>query len=332
MRTPAFNKYVWIINLLKTPLSLKEISDAWERHPRNNTKKGLNRSTFYYWKTTIESLYGVRISTLSMGKNATYVIESAPGKYNCRDWLLNTASVENAMMSNLDIRDRILLETIPSGAHCLQTILDAMHQNRCISFDYEDYWEDPVSVTIRPYFVKLFRQHWSVIGPVDGAGFESIRSYALDSDRMSNVRISDQSFKYPKNFDPDEFMENSIGAMTFPTKKSKPKKITILAWQKVNFYLKAVPLHPSQIMLEDVPEDGYSIFQYTLHPSDDFYQEICRYQEFIEVLSPADVRNEMISIIKRMQDEYDGVSRDACKAERKAFNIYLDSGNHQQEE
>jgi len=75
-----------------------------------------------------------------------------------------------------------------------------------------------------------------------------------------------------------------------------------------------------------VEEDGYSIFRYTLHPTDDFYQELCRYQEYIEVLSPPEVRREMKAIIKRMQDEYDGVSRATCVSDDRPFEIYLIEG------
>ena len=66
-------------------------------------------------------------------------------------------------------------------------------------------------------------------------------------------------------------------------------------------------------MLYDCPEDGYTIFSYQLHTTDDFYQEICRYGNFMEVLYPDNVRDEMKIIINGMRDEYDGVSRASCK-------------------
>ena len=61
------------------------------------------------------------------------------------------------------------------------------------------------------------------------------------------------------------------------------------------------------------PEDGYTIFSYRLHTTDDFYQEVCRYGNYMEVLYPKDVRAEMMKIIKGMDDEYAGVSRKDCK-------------------
>ena len=63
----------------------------------------------------------------------------------------------------------------------------------------------------------------------------------------------------------------------------------------------------------DCPEDGYTIFSYRLHTTEDFYQEVCRYGSYMEVLYPGDVREEMMKIIKGMGDEYAGVSRKDCK-------------------
>ena len=108
-------------------------------------------------------------------------------------------------------------------------------------------------------------------------------------------------------------MADCIGTTTFPTKAAKPKEVIILAWEKVNLYLKHTPLHRSQRILYDCPEDGYTIFSYRLHTTDDFYQEVCRYGNYMEVLYPKDVRAEMMKIIKGMGDEYAGVSREDCK-------------------
>ena len=124
--------------------------------------------------------------------------------------------MQNKLITNTSIRDRILIEDVPSARKYLDTVLDAIKQNRMISFDYEDYWEDPINVTIRPYFVKLFRQHWKVIGPLERGKFKTIRSYALDADRMKNLKIQEKRFTYPKDFIPEDFMADSIGTATFP--------------------------------------------------------------------------------------------------------------------
>ena len=308
------NKYIWLIEILGQPKTFMQVQELWKKCALNNNQgQPLDRKTFYNWRQTIFDYYGVKIKTTRAGAESSYQVESGPGRDNVRNWLIGTISVQNKLISNMSIRDRILLEDVPSSGECLDTVLDAIKQNRLISFDYEDYWEDPVTVTMRPYFVKLYRQHWKVIGPLEGGRKRTIRSYALDADRMKNLKVLDMRFRYPKDFSPEDFMADCLGTTTFPTKAAKPKDVIILAWEKVNLYLKHTPLHRSQRILHDCPEDGYTIFSYHLHTTDDFYQEVCRYGNYMEVLHPKDVRAEMMKIIKGMGDEYAGVSREDCK-------------------
>ena len=308
------NKHVWLIELLSQPRTLKEIQECWKQSPINPYPgTSMTRKTVFNWINKIEEEYGISIQVTKAGANSNYQIVSRPGEDSVRNWLVGTISTQNKLITNTSIRDRILLEDVPSAREYLDTILDAIKQNRMISFDYEDYWEDSISITMQPYFVKLYRQHWKVIGPLENGREKGIRSYALDADRMKNLKVMDKRFRYPEDFDPEEFMADSIGTATFPAKAAKPKDVIILAWEKVNLYLKHTPMHGSQRILYDCSEDGYTIFAYRLHTTDDFYQEICRYGNYMEVLHPNDVRNEMMKIIKGMDDEYAGVSRNACK-------------------
>lgn len=83
---------------------------------------------------------------------------------------------------------------------------------------------------------------------------------------MKNLKIMEKRFTYPKDFSPEDFMADSIGTATFPSGAAKPKNVIILVWAKYNFYLKHTPLHQSQRMLYDCPEDGYTIFHTSFTP------------------------------------------------------------------
>lgn len=308
------NKYVWLIEFLSQRRTLKEIQEAWKTCQINHYPGTVpSRKTVYNWMQKISEEYGVDIQVVPAGQHSYYQVLSRPGGDSLREWILGTIYVQNKLISNRSIRDRILLEDVPSSGEYHDTILDAIKQNRLISFDYEDYWEDPITVTMQPYFVKLYHRHWKVIGPLEDGSFESIRSYALDADRMKNLRALETRFHYPDDFSPEAFMADSFGTATFPTKTSEPKDVIILAWEKVNLHLKHTPLHGSQRILYDCPEDGYTIFSYRLHTTDDLYQEVCRYGNYMEVLHPNDVREEMMKIIRGMDDDYAGVSRNNCK-------------------
>lgn len=224
------NKHVWLIELLSQPRTLKEIQECWKLtdiNPYPGT--AMTRKTVFNWINKIEELYGISIQVTKAGANSNYQIVSRPGEDSVRKWLLRTISMQNKLITNTSIRDRILLEDVPSAREYLDAVLDAIKQNRMLSFDYEDYWEDPVNVTIQPYFVKLFRQHWKVIGPIESGNSRTIRSYALDADRMKNLKIMEKRFTYPKDFSPEDFMADSIGTATFPSGAAKPKNVIILS-------------------------------------------------------------------------------------------------------
>jgi predicted DNA-binding transcriptional regulator YafY len=41
-----------------------------------------------------------------------------------------------------------------------------------------------------------------------------------------------------------------------------------------------------------------------LKPNFELYQKICSYREFVEVLEPEEVRNEMISVVEKLGEMY----------------------------
>lgn len=305
------NKYIWLVDQLRQPLTLNEIREKWKTSSLNDTGAPFDRKTFRNWKEHIAECYGVSIVTNLAGKDTTYQVE--PGSENASNWLMETISTQNALSSSLALKDRILLEDIPSAGSALKTVIEAMKENRLIAFEYKDYWEDPVEVTMRPYFVKLFRLHWKVIGPLEDGDPRTIRSYALDSDRMRSLRSLDGRFTYPADFSPEAAMSGCLGTTIIPNEVVPPRQIIILVWEKYNFYLKSVPLHRSQRILHEGRRDGYTIFSYYLQPTDDFYQEICRYGDYIEVLYPSDVRTRMMTIVQGMSNEYAGVYKTSCK-------------------
>lgn len=60
-----------------------------------------------------------------------YYIENEEdiSKNGLRSWLYNTFCVSNALANSQSIKDRIILEYVPSGQEYLQTIIEAMKEN-----------------------------------------------------------------------------------------------------------------------------------------------------------------------------------------------------------
>ena len=81
------------------------------------------------------------------------------------NWLLSTLSVSNSLLECKSIKDRIILEDVPSGREYLEPIIDAMKKNRFIHINYFNYWKgEPRNRYLMPLCVKLFRQRWYMVG------------------------------------------------------------------------------------------------------------------------------------------------------------------------
>ena len=122
--------------------------------------------------------------------------------------------------------------------------------------------------------------------------------YALD--RVHWLEVKDQSFKYPKDFVPEEFFENCFGIIADQEVDVDTIKIKVSAGQAN--YLRSLTLHQTQQEIER--NDEYSIFTVRLRPTFDFRQEILSHGSDIEVLEPKWFRDEIAEIAKHMWSNY----------------------------
>ena len=216
---------------------------------------------------------------------------------NTRSWLLNAFSLNNMVGNSQKLKERVLLEDMPSGRNFLDDIIKAMRDNHVITISYYSYSSESYhKFEIHPYFVKTFKKRWYVVAYSPGT--HDIRCYALD--RMDNVTISDEIFKMPKDFDPSEYFQNCFGIIN--NGKTKVQKVVIKVDAFQSKYLRDLPLHPSQ--KETKRKEDYSIFQYHLKPEFDFEQEIFSNMDTMEVLEPQWLREEIQDRLKRMLEMY----------------------------
>ena len=200
-------------------------------------------------------------------------------------------------MRNLGIKERILLEDIPSGVNYLEPIIDAMKRSRLIHITYYSYWrEDGREHYIMPLCVKLFRQRWYLVGKVWATGLFTIFSL----DRIVDFRLSSHTFEYPKDFDPKAYFEGCFGVIAGTDVKIEHVVLKISSNQ--SNYLRDLPLHYSQ--QEKERHEEYSIFELDIRPTYDFQQEILRNGEDIEVLQPQWLRQEIAEKIHNMHNLY----------------------------
>lgn len=294
------NRLAWIVETIykARKITFEDLNRKWMDNEDLSGGVEMLKRTFHKWRWNIHDTFGLDIECEKFAPYRYYISnEGAMKNGSIENWLLSTYSVSNSLLEYKSVKDRILLEDVPSGIEYLEPILDAMKRNHCIHITYYNYWrEDEREHCLMPLCVKLFRQRWYVLGREQDSGDDKL--FCLD--RIRDFRLSDQSFEYPKDFAPQAYFNGCFGIIA---DKKCPAEDVLL---KVNYYqanyMRDLPMHESQEEIEC--NDDYSIFKLHVRPSYDFQQEILWNMEEVEVLEPLWLREEMAGIIERMGNKY----------------------------
>lgn len=290
------SKYVWVIETIyrEGRITFDELNDKW-KNDEISRGEDLSKRTFDNWRSAIQDVFGVIIANENCGQYC-YFIENPEdlSKNGLRSWLFNTLCVSNLLTDSQCVKDRILLEYVPSGQVYLKPIIDAMKENRVLTITYYNYWRDDENTfDVQPYCVKLFRQRWYMV-----ACSTHPLIYALD--RIRSLKCTTEKFEMPKKWSADEYFMGSYGIIANPTKPLQQVKLKVAAGQAN--YIRDLKLHESQEEIER--NDEYSIFTLKIHPEFDFIQEILRNGEDVEVLEPLSLRKEVAEMVEGMWKKY----------------------------
>ena len=298
MVTELLQKYIWLVQTFiragETGLSLDEISDRWE----SRFDSAYSRRTFNNHREAVEEVFGIRIGC-NRSTNR-YFVEYGDdiSDSNAENaWLINTFTVNNMLSLGKErLSGRVSVEDIPSGHKHLTSIMEAMTEGYEIKIGYQKYTSSKADIyTLRPYAVKEFAKRWYIVAYCRER--EALRVYGLD--RIHSLEITDCRFEMEHGFDVDELFATSFGiylpegpgqTITFRTSATEAK------------YLRDLPIHESQ---EEISSDGDSVtFSIFVCPNQNLIMEFCKYGSRIEVLSPASIRSEVASELKKAAEIY----------------------------
>ena len=293
-------KYTWLIDTIRRAgkISFEEISERWERNKDLSDYRPLSRATFNRWKDAIFIQFGIIISCQRAG-GYLYYIENLEDidEDNLKKWMLDSFAVGNLIGENLSLKDRILVNQVPSARDYLAALLEAMKENRTVTITYCAFGKTKsYTVCIEPYCVKLFENRWYVLA--HNVQYDDIRIYGLD--RIEDLKVEDRTFKLPKDFSASDFFSSYYGIVT--NMNINPERIVIRAYKDHIPYINSLPLHHSQKLLEDNGE--YADFELYLVPTYDFVMRLLHVGAMIEVVSPVSLRKTMKGWISDMYNLY----------------------------
>lgn len=298
MENRRFRISLWLVNTLLNyrKLTLEELSTLWRRNLDLSEGEPLSRSQMRHAISAALDSLGVVIECDRRDGFRYYI--AANDNLRATEWLISSHAVNQVLTESDQVRERILLEEIPSGQHHLSTIIDAMTNGLAMEMDYQKFTDsEPYTCFIEPYCVKLSQQRWYLLACKDHR--DHLQVFSLD--RIQQLRIlPDQPFKLPAGFSAHDYFANSLGV--FAGNDQAVAQIRIRANRFMTNYLRTLPLHPSQKEVSHANES--TIFEYTLAPTPDLLNTLLSYGPNVEVLEPLSFRQQMQEATSRMSDLY----------------------------
>lgn len=302
-----FKEYIWLVNTIyeARAITFAEINEKWLQ---TEMSEGIAfaRTTFHRHRIAIEEIFGLYIDCDKKRGNKYYIgNEQVLHGDSVQHWMLSTMSVGNMLGESQSLHHRILLENIPSGGDCLQLVIRAMKENCKIHITYRRYRaNEDGCYTLAPYAIKLFNKRWYLL-----ASFDSGLLSTFSLDRVKKIEILADKFKMNKDFDAEDYFSESYGIVV---DDEMPCQLILLrAYGYEPYYLRDLPLHPSQREINTTEE--YCDFELHLKPTSDFKAHLLSRGEWIEVLEPQSLADELIEWHQKAIERYKKV--DECLEE-----------------
>ena len=308
MKIPTlFKEYIWLIETISQAgkITFAEINEKWRKREESGGVE-FARTTFNRHRDAILDMFGVVIDC-DRKDGYRYFIQNKEvlSDDSVANWLFSTLSVSNMLAENVSVHDRILLESIPSSNVYLQLIIKAMREGHRIMLTYKRYGAASAnSFSVAPYCVKLFKRRWYLLGKIERTlSSDNDKSYAMvvfSLDRIEEIREQNDTFTKESDFDATAYFDECFGIVVGDG--TEIEHIVLRAYGREPYYLRDLPLHSSQKEISST--DEYADFELWLRPTSDFKAHLMSRGEWLQVLSPEWLVEDMRRLLKATADRY----------------------------
>ncbi len=305
------SRYLLIIGKLQTPsnttyyATYEQLNDYIKRRADDlqdeDLKNGILLRTFQRDLNDIRNLFKINIE-YSKKEEGYFISDKNAEDASFQRMLDAFYEFSSFRITNKDVSKFIFLEKHkPKGAENLEKITKAIKSKFQITFSYQNLWGDTggktTQRTVAPYALKEFKNRWYVLAkdlkdPKD----TRVKSFGLD--RIEDLKITDKSFEYPKDYDVSERFKDYFGI--FNPLDMKPQKIVLLFEKTQSEYVKKLPLHHSQT----VSDDNELQIELQMCVTFDFVQELLSFGSQVKVLEPQSLIGEVKTAHKKAFEQY----------------------------
>jgi len=125
-----------------------------------------------------------------------------------------------------------------------------------------------------------------------------VKSFALD--RLTNLEITKRYFQLPVEFDVNEHFRYCFGIIS--PNGQKPQEVILSFDPHEGKYIKSLPLHESQLIIEDTEEA--LIIKLNLVGTHEFLMEILSHGNNVKVIKPENLVSEVKNTLKNALSQY----------------------------
>lgn len=187
----------------------------------------------------------------------------------------------------------------------LPVFYKAITNKQVLRFSYQPFGQDAFELTFHPHFLKEYNGRWFVFGDADRKPF---KAYNVPLDRIVGEisEVDDVEYIPAEKGFYQNFFKNIIGV----THEKNAKEETVVIRTKLEYYhglILTKPLHHSQketISFGEHEDGTYGEVTLTIEPNRELRGKILSYGQYIEVISPQSLREQIKEIIERQLNHY----------------------------
>ena len=181
------------------------------------------------------------------------------------------------------------------GREYVGLLFNQIIKRKVVEIEYEPYNKGSEILNVHPYHLKQHNNRWFLF--CFNERYQALSNYPLD--RIQKIRETSKLFQ-ESSINWVDYFDEIIGVTKPIDGKVKTVKLKF-SESRINYVL-TKPLHGTQKLVKtDV--SGLTI-QIEVIPNQELYQLILSFGDDVEVISPNDVKNEIIETISKMKEKY----------------------------
>lgn len=306
-----FRMFFMVTKLLesKNGLTIKELSDLWV-HDTHSDELPISWDIFNADREKAGILFGISIDKHSYFEGGDRYYITNPQVVASKENLvfaLNAARMKD--LQTLFSLDGIRLD-ISHFIDDVEKVLffgNALKKNKRVKFLYQKFTDSPIrDVEIEPYWFKEYEDRMYLVGHYPNSE-DRKKVYTFPLDRITNYELvpNTRSFRVPNGMNPISHYWDICGV--FIPKNVDPIHIRIRAYDDEPSYLLTRKIHRSQELIGTWTKgDPFADFDLFLIPNKEFTKKIIERAGRIVVLSPENVKAEILEIVEQAASRFRG--------------------------